>query len=241
MINIKEYILDIFFPKKCIICSRTLEAGCEISVCGKCEENMILKFHNPHLPDIRYFDEHMFCMPYIDNIKNSVLSLKFKNHYTLAKTFGYIMAKRLNEENTENVDMVVPVPISYKRKRDRGYNQTELITKELCKETGLMMRCDVLIKTKEIPPISSMNKTEREKAVKGAYEVLSDIKGMTILLTDDIYTTGSTVNECARVLKKKGAKEVRVLTLCTGVTKEEARLYRETLVDYYSKKFFDLF
>lgn len=241
MINIKEYILDIFFPKRCVICSKILEAGCEIAICNNCHNHMFLRFHNPSLPEKRFFGRYTFCLPYIDYIKDSVLGLKFKNQYTLAKTFGYIMAKRFCEENAENIDMVVPVPISYMRRKDRGYNQTELITDEFCKIAGLKMNKDILEKVKEIPPLSSMNKAQRAKMVKGAYKVCADVKGMRILLTDDIYTTGSTVNECAATLIKNGAKEVKVLTLCTGVTGYEASIYRETVTADSQKKFFDLF
>lgn len=241
MINIMEYILDILFPKRCIICSKTLKAGCEISICHNCHNDMLLKFHNPSLPEGRFFDQYMFCLPYIDTIKESVRGLKFKNQYTLAKTFGYVMAEKLKCEDVGYVDYVVPVPISYMRKRDRGYNQTELITQELCKITGLKMNKEIIEKIKEIPPLSSMNKSQRAKMVKGAYKVSSDVKGMRILLTDDIYTTGSTVNECARVLIKNGAKEVKVLTLCTGVTNDEARIYRDVVNENSPKKFFDLF
>lgn len=241
MINIKEYILDILFPKRCIICSKTLEAGCEISICDNCHDNMLLKLHNPSLPEEKFFEECMFCLPYIDNIKDSVRNLKFKNHYTLAKTFGYVMAKKLERENMRCVDYVVPVPISDMRRRDRGYNQTELITEEFCKISGLELNKNILEKIKELPPLSSMNKSQRAKAVRGAYKVCSDVKEKTILLTDDIYTTGSTVNECARVLIKSGAREVKVLTLCVGVTNDEAKIYRERIAEISPKKFFDLF
>lgn len=241
MIKPLEYILDIFFPKRCIICSKTLEAGSTISICDNCCTNMLLEFHNPHLPYERYFEKYFFCLPYIDNIKNSVLGLKFKNQYTLASAFGYVMAERLGSENTEDIDMVVPVPISKRRRKERGYNQTELITEEMCRITGLKLETGVLEKIKEIPPLSSMNKADRINAVKGAYKLCADVKGSIILLTDDIYTTGSTVNECAKMLRRGGAKEVRILTLCAGVTGEEAKIYTDIIRENSPVRYFDLF
>ena len=241
MVNPIEYILDIFFPKRCIICSKTQEAGSKMCLCPVCHENMFLTFHNPRLPYQRYFDKYAFCLPYIDNIKNSVLNLKFRNQYTLAFTFGCIMAEKLENEDISDIDMVVPVPISKRRKKDRGYNQTELITKQMCSITGLEMHGETLEKIKEIPPLSSMNKTDRINAVKGAYKVCGDVRGKVILLTDDVYTTGSTVNECARILKKNGAKEVRILTLSAGVSREEAKIYTDIIREKSPKRFFDLF
>ena len=163
MIKILDYVLDIFFPKKCIICSKTLEAGADLCLCDNCIKDPFLKFHNPTFSYEKFFDEIYFCLPYIDNIKVSLLNLKFNNQYILSKTFGYLSARRLENEDTDNIDIVAAVPISSKRRKDRGYNQSELIAKSMCDITGLIYDDTVIQKIKELPPVSSMNKEERMK------------------------------------------------------------------------------
>jgi len=111
--------------------------------------------------------------------------------------------------------VIIPVPLHKKRKKERGFNQAQGIAEELARLKEIKLDEGVLAKVKNVPPQTLLEIEEREKNVSGAFRVVGEekIKGKIVLLVDDVYTTGSTVKECSLVLRKAGAKEVRVLTL----------------------------
>ncbi|MHC1728611.1 MAG: double zinc ribbon domain-containing protein [Syntrophobacteraceae bacterium] len=112
-------------------------------------------------------------------------------------------------------DLVVPVPLHSKRLKERGFNQSGLLGKELSRKLGLAVSFDTLRRKKWTDPQTRMNRQERLNNVKGVFELSKDaaVRGRRILLLDDVFTTGSTLSECARTLKKKGASEVHALTV----------------------------
>ena len=112
-------------------------------------------------------------------------------------------------------DIIIPVPIHKKRKAQRGYNQTQLIASKISKYLKIKLCDDVLIKSKNTIAQSKLNKNKRKQNIKGAFKILNSekIQGKNILLFDDIYTTGSTVNECSKILTRAGAKRIGVLTI----------------------------
>ena len=103
-------------------------------------------------------------------------------------------------------DIIIIVPISKKRKKERGYNQSELIAKEISRIIDAKIVPNILYKIKNTVPQSSLNKKQREENAKGAYKArdCQKIRNKKILLVDDIYTTGNTINECAKVLVQEG-------------------------------------
>ena len=112
-------------------------------------------------------------------------------------------------------DVIIPVPISKKRKKKRGYNQSELVANELAQKLNQDIWTDIIIKKKDNKPQSELNKLERIKNVEDIYEINKpiEVKNKKVLLLDDIYTTGSTVNEIARKLKQNQTQEIGVITL----------------------------
>ena len=115
-------------------------------------------------------------------------------------------------------DIICSVPIHKKRMKERGYNQSELIAKEIAKNLTNTIYKKVLKKIKDNKRQSELKKEERLQNVKDVYEIQNKqiIENKKIILFDDIYTTGNTVNECSKVLKENGAKEILVLTLASG-------------------------
>ena len=112
--------------------------------------------------------------------------------------------------------MIIPVPLHKYRSRERGYNQSFLILKALAKKNkNIIIKNNILQKQRNIKPQSSMNKLERKNNIKNAYTITNklEIKNKKILLFDDVFTTGSTTNECSRMLKENGAKKIGVLTI----------------------------
>lgn len=123
-------------------------------------------------------------------------------------------------ENFKSYDTIIPVPISKKRKKERGYNQSLLIAKKLVKQVNkekkiLSLCADALEKVKNIVPQSTLDKENRLQNVQGVYQLKNkeQLEGKKILLIDDIYTTGSTVKECAKVLQQVSAKKIDVFTI----------------------------
>lgn len=125
----------------------------------------------------------------------------------------------IDEKNTYNVlsgyDILISVPISKRRLKERGYNQSELIGRELSKKLKKEYAKNILYKTKNTIAQSTLNKEQREENAKGVYEIknLQKVYNKKILLIDDIYTTGSTVNECSRILRQAHPEKIGVLTI----------------------------
>ena len=115
----------------------------------------------------------------------------------------------------KSYDTIIPVPISKKRRNERGYNQSELIAREIAKRTQIPYQNQCLFKTKNIVEQSKLKKEERQKNIQGVYELHNSqiLENKKILLVDDIYTTGSTVNECCRILRQANPKKIDVFTI----------------------------
>ena len=158
----------------------------------------------------------MYLARYQGNFRKEILEYKFFDKPYMYKTFAEII---LNNEKIYQIlksyDIIISVPIHKKRKNSRGYNQSELIAKELAKNVKGLEYKRVLKKTKNNTEQSSLNKKERINNVKNVYEIQNQgiILNKKVILFDDIYTTGNTTNECSRILKLNGAKEILVFSL----------------------------
>lgn len=125
----------------------------------------------------------------------------------------------LNDKNAfqtiKSYDIIIPVPISKKRLKERGYNQSELIAKQIAKATEMRLEVGCLYKNKNIIAQSKLSKEQREENIKGVYGIKNKEKlhEKKVLLFDDIYTTGSTVNECCRIIKNANPNKIGVMTI----------------------------
>ena len=164
------------------------------------------------------FIQHIYFFKYENLIRSQILALKFQEKPYIYKTITYFFKNiQKSFENLKKYDIIIIVPISSKRKKERGYNQSYLIAKEISKIINAPIVKKVLYKIKNTVPQSSLNKKQREENARGVYMVKNIFKlyNKKILIIDDIYTTGNTVNECARVLIQKGIKRenIGVLTI----------------------------
>lgn len=206
-------ILELIYPNVCGICGEI----CKDSLCKKCE-NAIEKYKIDLISKNKkmYFCESMHIFKYDDIIRQKIIEYKFQDEAYLYKTFAKIILKNKKVCGfLEKYDIMIPVPIHKKRRLKRGYNQAELIAKEICKNLNLELKNNVLIKQKNIVAQSELNKNERMQNIKNAFGIknANEIKNKNIILFDDIYTTGSTVNECSRILKKVGVNQIGILTI----------------------------
>lgn len=214
ILKVQEKILDLIYPKTCGICGK-IDSN---SLCKKCEKKLKSQLSIPIIQEVedKYFDELMCIWRYEGQIRRLLLDYKFNEKTYVYMTFtNFLLKDEKIFENVKNYDTIIPVPISKKRQKQRGYNQSELIAKELAKKTKLEYRNNCLIKTKNIIEQSKLNKEGREKNIHGVYRLENRelLRNKKILLIDDIYTTGSTVNECSKILRKSNPNKIGVLTI----------------------------
>ena len=127
----------------------------------------------------------------------------------MADQYGYYLREK-------KVGLIVPVPLHRKKMRIRGYNQAALLAEVLGEITGISVDEDILVSVKNTKPLKQLNDKERRRSIRGAFSVRKSVWAKTIVLIDDIYTTGSTLDEAARVLLKAGAEKVYFLTISIG-------------------------
>jgi ComF family protein len=150
-----------------------------------------------------------------------VHQFKYGRKVSLGKPLGRLMARGSGGFLGEcAVDTVLPVPLHPKRLRWRGFNQSVLLAKEVSRVFNIPMDPFTLYRTRETAPQTQLDEEERKKNVRGAFSLRPEnpVKGKRLLLVDDVYTSGATVNECSRVLKRAEAREVFVLTLARTVS-----------------------
>lgn len=211
-----ELALDLIFPKVCGMCGQICkESLCK--VCGKeIEKQAIYKIDNYKNNKEKHFDEHVYIFRYIGDIRKKIIDYKFNDKSYLCEFFVKCILK--NKKVCKKIltyDIIIPVPIHKKRLLQRGYNQSELIGKIISRKLGIQMVSDCLHKNENTIEQSKLNKLDRSKNVKNVYTLQNKekIKDKNILIFDDIYTTGSTVSECARILKMAGTNKILVLTI----------------------------
>jgi len=216
-----EAVLDIFYPKRCIVCNCFINIGKKVSVCARCK-SVLNEYGKTVRDNENYFDEAICALPYTDYIKEAMSDFKFRNIRCLDKAFAYAIYNKVNKrEFLKDISFICPVPLH--PKRDRAYNQSCLIAMHLGKYLDIPVSEDVLIKIRDLTPLSHMGYNMRKFSINSAIEFNHqyNIEGKNICLVDDIYTTGSTANECSRILRMCGAGKVYVLSACYAQDKKE--------------------
>ncbi|MBE7413767.1 MAG: ComF family protein [Deltaproteobacteria bacterium] len=223
-------LLDILLPRLCLLCASDAEddglcAGCAAllsekkigpPVCSVCGE----PFPDSAGPDRECgacigkappFISARSAYLYEGAVQDAVHRLKYAGEVGLARPLGRLLS-RLPMPLIPH--RVVPVPLHPKRIRERGFNQSLLLARALCKGLGLPLARAGLERTRDTEKQTGLGADERKKNVAGAFRVRKpgSFRGMRVLLIDDVYTTGATIRECARALRKDGA-EVMALTL----------------------------
>lgn len=209
-----EKILNLIYPPNCVICGKDNREY----LCKKCEKivsKYVLNKTKKYLT--KYFDSHIYIFKYEGIIRELIIDYKFKEKSYLCELFVKFLIK--NEKICrffKTYDIIMPVPIHKKRKAQRGYNQSALIARKIVQKwNNLQLEENVLQKQKNTIQQSKLNKKDRIENAKNVYKIdnKEKINNKNIILIDDIYTTGSTANECAKILKENGAKKVIIITI----------------------------
>lgn len=211
----KERILDLLFPRKCCFCGKVLE---EEGICEACQETL------PWLEGSRaegypeFVERAASALRYQGKVKDCVLRLKFQRDLSLARTLGALCAQCAKDHFDAKFDLVSYPPLSRKSLRKRGFDQAKL----LAEEVGRQLEIPVvrLFEKSDHTGQQSLLRTpsQRRANVLGAYTLREDaeVNGKTILLVDDVITSGATVSECARVLLTASAAEVYAVSPVKG-------------------------
>ncbi len=227
-----ERLKNELLPPRCICCGEYVEkvglcnycwkeirwiSEPKCNTCGQPIDDGICKYC---VVGGNFFDRVVSVMQYEGLARH--LILKFKDGD--ATLYAPIFAKWLNRIIQDffcEIDFLVPIPITYKRRFKRKYNQTELLCMELQKLTGLSYRPEILRKIRETMQQKSLNKEKRLINLRKSFSVNAEIsvKDKVVLLVDDVITTGATANACAELLKKSGAAKVYVATVARVILK----------------------
>ncbi len=220
--KIGQFLLEIFFPKFCLGCQKEEEY-----LCSDCKELLeILRIHRKH--KTKYLSDLYFPLVYKKPLtKKLILSFKYKPFLKdLSSTLASLILdhlKLIEEEKNFSDFILIPIPLEKKKLKWRGFNQSEEIGKKLAENLKIPILSNVLFKIKETLPQVELSEKERRENIKGCFLVKNKdlIKNKKILLLDDVYTTGSTMEEAARVLKKSGAKEIVGMVLARAEPGED--------------------
>ncbi len=170
--------------------------------------------------DVYAFERARSYAVYDDVMIRSIILLKYHAVSPLGGWFAERLAELIGRDaKSYAADMVVPVPLHPLRRRERGYNQAELIARPLARKLRLPMRSALLVRTKPRPDKLKLTRRERWTSVRGAYSTRDDstVDNMRVLLVDDVFTTGATLDACSRALRQAGAAAVIGLTVARVV------------------------
>ncbi len=229
---------QLIFPSSCLECGGALPGRPQILFCDNCM-NAIKFIRSPicsvcgrpfaaeeqpeHLCHTcltrpYHFDRARAITFYHGPILEAIHKFKFGKKLLFAQTLARLGIEE-RPYDLDGFDLFVPVPLHVRRLRERGFNQALLLLKEWAGKEKKKIDFTSLIRHRYTEPQTNLKHRERRKNIKGAFTVKrpEKIRDRSILLCDDVFTTGATVNECARVLKEAGAREVSVLTLARAV------------------------
>ncbi|MBE7026723.1 MAG: ComF family protein [Ruminococcaceae bacterium] len=209
-----DSILNVVYPQKCMFCKNNIAENSQDHACGDCIAAL------PYTKNggcFETFDKETYLISpllYEGNVRRAVRDLKFKSKFENAQFLAMLMCGYLSENKQAlGADVIVSVPLSKKSLLRRGFNQTELIASKIAAALGIRFDSDALIKVRETKRQSSLTTfAERAKNVLGAYRCVRDLSEKTVILVDDVYTSGMTIYNCARELKQCGAKKVIAIT-----------------------------
>ena len=203
------------YPEKCVLCGKLLQKQ-ETDLCHRC------RVEAPECPVNRskypYLNSWIALWYYEDMVRRSLLHYKFYGKRFYANTYARLLGMKLLREEKTDFDVLTWIPVSRKRKRQRGFDQVQLLADKLGRELGVEPM-PVLKKIRNNAVQSGIaGQAERRANVLGVYQVIDPekIEGKRILLLDDILTTGATAGECARVLLTAGAKEVHLAVIAAA-------------------------
>ena len=248
-----DALSSVVFAAPCRVCGQPLTNASTIPVCNGClasfariAEPMCQRCGRPFVAvvtgesattlcrlcrvDTYAFDRARSFAVYSDALFEAIILMKYEEVKALGRWFSDRLYEIADFPGVPRPEFVVPVPLDAERKRERGYNQVELIARPLSKGLGIRLATDLLVRTKPRPAQLLLSRRERWKSVRGAYATLAErrVDNVCILLVDDVFTTGATLDACSRALKAAGASAVLALTVGRVVPARPAGRFGKT-------------
>ena len=234
MNKIAKGILDLLFPRRCAVCDNITDRFGS-GVCRGCKEKIVY-IKAPFCMKCGkqlQSEEEEFCLDcrkkkheYIQGTAlydyGSMADSLFRFKYAGRQEYAEFYGRELYEKKAEwlaavRPDALIPVPVHISRKRKRGYNQAELITRALSEHSGIPVNTKLVSRVRKTLPQKNLSERERQNNLKRAFKIRqNDVKLSTIVIIDDIYTTGSTIDAMAQVLKSAGIQKVYYMALAVG-------------------------
>lgn len=236
-------ILDLLFPKRCVSCGKLgayICEGCfkkieiiEKPICPVCQRQAIGGKTHPGCQTWWSLDGLVVVCRYQGPVKTAIAKVKYKWVYDIGKTLVDLISKNLWRYDLGKDLILVPIPLHNKRKNWRGFNQAEILARDLA-EKFQVRYSDYLVRIKETKTQVGLDKKQRKENIKDAFslnpihkgvrrpldsaqgKIMDEIRGRNIILVDDVYTSGATMAEAARVLKRAGAKSVWGMAVALG-------------------------
>jgi len=227
---------DIIFPPRCSICGTLLDGNRATSFCRACRSGMTriepplcsccgTPFEGPHAGDhlcgeclsgVQHMSVARAFGKYDGTLMAAIHLFKYRGKSAVGHALGKLMANHIYKDlNIKNYTVIIPVPLHPKRLRERGFNQSLILARHLGRKYAIPVDFMTLKRRKHTDPQILLKRNQRMSNVRGAFEVTvqDNIAGQRIILVDDVYTTGSTVQECCRTLIRHDAQDVAVITL----------------------------
>ena len=224
-------LLDLFFPPRCAVCGEVLDIiERKGFLCKDCAADIpyFPKEKCPHCGGetdnggfcescLKQFAFESVCSAFsYEMVRTAIHLYKYDGGKDIGRGLGELMADYLlkyHEELLVQTDIILSVPLHKKKEKQRGFNQTHILCEMISEKTGLPFQKEGLERKRETIAQSTLTPEERKTNLKDAFMVTADFSGKRVLLVDDIFTTGTTCNECAKELYRSGASAVRVFTL----------------------------
>lgn len=232
---IKDIVLDMLFPRRCPVCDSVLPFGGGL-ICEECGKKLIYvqeprcrkcgrmltdrgREYCPDCENVSHgFDRAVSAFIYNDAMQEAVFRFKYQGRQEYADFFAESMGRYLSREITGfGAEALIPVPLHKERLKKRGYNQAALLSEKLGKIMGIRVEKDLVKRVRATAPQKTLTREERRKNLKKAFKLSGNgVKLTKVIIVDDIYTTGSTVDEISYLLRAAGVRSVYVATVCSG-------------------------
>lgn len=224
--SIIERIIDTILPRPCVVCGRRLDIDDDV-ICAICDLNMprtafyrdpktnlmaqqfYEKLDTERCAALFYFRSHA-------DISRTIYAMKYGGRDDIAVFLGHATAQEVMASGFfDGIDVLLPVPLSRQKQRQRGYNQSERIAQGIAEETGLPIATGAVVRTKNTKTQTHLNSMQRIDNVKDAFALAdpTDIRGRHVLIVDDVVTSGATVTACAKAAMQAGNVRISVLSV----------------------------
>ena len=241
----REALASVLFPAPCRLCGHSLDTAGAVPFCRACAKSLQQRLSEPlcyrcgrpiisgaviggvtrplchFCRGYEYaFDHARSFGAYTPGMSRAILVLKYANVAPLGNWFARRLAELVAyDRNLYDADILVPVPLDKGRMRERGYNQAELIARPLARQLDIPLRSCLLVRTRPRPNELRLTRRERWETVRGAYatERGAQVDKLRVLLVDDVFTTGATLDACSKALKGSGAARVMALTVARAL------------------------